>query len=226
MKTFSPHTKILPESQRRLWPELAPLRERGFVLYGGTAVALQLGHRSSVDFDFFTEKNFEYLELIKILPWLADTNKYQESENTLTVEYKGVKISFFGGLDFGRVGEPKTTDDGILEVASLEDLLGLKLATILSRVNVKDYHDIAAMLKDGQSLGAGLATAQILYRESFTVDENLRALSYFDGRGMNELSEDEKNIILTAITSIHRKLPLVTLRSKTLSNSSNISSPI
>ena len=50
---FEPKTKILPEAQREIWPLLAPAPGLSFVLYGGTAVALHLGHRISVDFDFF-----------------------------------------------------------------------------------------------------------------------------------------------------------------------------
>jgi hypothetical protein len=46
--------EILPPAQRLVWPDLAAAHRLGFVLYGGTAIALRLGHRSSVDFDFFT----------------------------------------------------------------------------------------------------------------------------------------------------------------------------
>lgn len=48
MMTFAPKLEILPLAQQRLWPELAGV-PRDFVLYGGTAIALRLGHRSSVD---------------------------------------------------------------------------------------------------------------------------------------------------------------------------------
>lgn len=53
---FKPRMEILPSAQQRLWPELRPAAELGFALYGGTAIALRLGHRHSVDFDFFSEK--------------------------------------------------------------------------------------------------------------------------------------------------------------------------
>ena len=48
---FTPRLDILPPPQRRLWDELAAIPPE-FVLYGGTAIALHLGHRQSVDFDF------------------------------------------------------------------------------------------------------------------------------------------------------------------------------
>jgi hypothetical protein len=51
--SFEPKTAILPPAQREIWPQLAPASALSFVLYGGTAVALHLGHRQSLDFDFF-----------------------------------------------------------------------------------------------------------------------------------------------------------------------------
>jgi hypothetical protein len=47
-----PRLEILPEAQRRIWARLTPIPEE-FILCGGTAIALQLGYRQSVDFDFF-----------------------------------------------------------------------------------------------------------------------------------------------------------------------------
>ena len=50
---FEPRIDILPPAQKEIWSQLAPAPGLSFVLYGGTAVALQLGHRTSIDFDFF-----------------------------------------------------------------------------------------------------------------------------------------------------------------------------
>ncbi|MBN9405087.1 MAG: nucleotidyl transferase AbiEii/AbiGii toxin family protein [Burkholderiales bacterium] len=52
---LKPRLDVLPRAQQRLWPQLSKVRGLGFVLYGGTAIALRLGHRESVDFDFFSE---------------------------------------------------------------------------------------------------------------------------------------------------------------------------
>ena len=54
---FSPDLSILPPPQLRLWPEL-DTTPATFTLYGGTALALRLGHRTSVDFDFFSNQPF------------------------------------------------------------------------------------------------------------------------------------------------------------------------
>ena len=52
MPFFAPKLDILPTAQRRLWEELKAI-PAAFTLYGGTAIALHLGHRQSIDFDFF-----------------------------------------------------------------------------------------------------------------------------------------------------------------------------
>ncbi len=81
------------------------MRDLGFVLYGGTAIALRLGHRHSVD--FFTHLPLERAALKKSLPWLATAAVLQDEPESLTVlSPGGVKVSFFGGLNVGRVGEP------------------------------------------------------------------------------------------------------------------------
>ncbi len=66
-KTFVPCLDILPPAQRDLWPQLREASRMGFVLYGGTAIALRLGHRQSMDFDFFTERPFDQDRLIQRL---------------------------------------------------------------------------------------------------------------------------------------------------------------
>src|ERR1700688_750060 len=62
MSHFSPHLEILPPPQRTLWSELSDV-PREFVLYGGTALALHLGHRNSVDFDFFGSRALDLSQI-------------------------------------------------------------------------------------------------------------------------------------------------------------------
>jgi transcriptional regulator with XRE-family HTH domain len=70
---FEPRLDILPDSQRRLWPELDAIPS-DFVLYGGTGLALQLGHRVSEDFDFFSSSSFDAERLRSRLPFFKDLN--------------------------------------------------------------------------------------------------------------------------------------------------------
>jgi hypothetical protein len=69
--TFEPRLDVLPVSQRRLWPELDAVPS-DFVLYGGTGLALQLGHRVSEDFDFFSSSGFDPDRLRLRLPFFRD----------------------------------------------------------------------------------------------------------------------------------------------------------
>ena len=68
-----PRLDILPAAQRALWPKLAEVSRHSFVLYGGTAVAMYLGHRESVDFDFFTHRTFQPDELFGSYVLLRDS---------------------------------------------------------------------------------------------------------------------------------------------------------
>lgn len=85
MTRFKPKMEILPPAQQCLWPELAHAQKLGFVLYGGTAIALRLGHRPSVDFDFFTAKQLDRQAINATFPFLADSTVLQDRENTFEV---------------------------------------------------------------------------------------------------------------------------------------------
>src|SRR5271155_4769015 len=96
--TFAPKLNILPAPQRVLWEELIDVPPY-FTLYGGTAVALHLGHRQSVDFDFFGAKAINTAALYAEVPFLHAATIIQQEKNTLTclVDRSGpVKVSFFG----------------------------------------------------------------------------------------------------------------------------------
>ena len=68
--TFSPRLDILPDEQRALWPALARV-PKSFVLCGGTAIALRFGHRTSVDFNFFSFEPLDFEDLFA-LPFVRD----------------------------------------------------------------------------------------------------------------------------------------------------------
>ena len=182
--TFAPRLDVLPEAQRALWPALAEIPDT-CVLYGGTALALRLGHRSSVDFDFFSSEPVDFDALFG-LSFVAGAEVLQRAADTLTVSttragaMHPIKISFFGDIDIGRVGTPERTADGVLQVASLLDLLGTKFKVLLQRVAAKDYLDLAAILRSGVPLEDGLGAAAALYENRFPPAEAVKALAYFD----------------------------------------------
>ncbi len=120
------------------------------------------------------------------VPFVARAEVLQREPDTLTVSamtdgsVNRVKVSFFGGIDTGRVGVPEQTDDSVLRVASLLDLFGTKLKVLLQRVAARDYLDLAAILRAGVPLQDGLGAAATLYGRQFPPTEAVKALSYFD----------------------------------------------
>src|ERR1700722_3419739 len=97
-----------------------------FVLYG-TAGALHLGHRHSIDFDFFGARALDPAVFETGIPFLAGAKIVQRERNTLSavVDRGGrVKVSFFGVPNLPRLGELRVSKDNNLKVASLLDLAG------------------------------------------------------------------------------------------------------
>lgn len=221
-RSFKARMEILPSAQQRLWPVLGPAASLGLVLYGVTAIALRLGHRTSVDFDFFTERSLDRKTMKTAFPFLAGATTLQDQPEALTVLVPGgkdqndfVKISFFGTVSFGRVGCPEMTEDKVLWVASLDDLMVTKVKVILQRVEAKDYQDIAALLKAGVSLSKGLAAARALYGHDFQPSEALKAMVYFEGGDLHRLASDDKETLIKA-ASLVRDLPTVVIAFRTL----------
>lgn len=218
-----PCMAILPPPQQRVWPQLKPTVGLGFVLYGGTAIALRLGHRHSVDFDFFSDIHLDKTQLLQSMPWLTQATVVQDERDSLTFlvsdtgeNREPVKISFFGAVDFGRVGEPDLTKDGVLCVASLADLMATKVKVILRRAESKDYKDIAAMIRAGEDLARGLAAAKIFFGPNFQPSESLRALVFYEDGDLQELNPDDKKVLVQAVSEV-RDLPDVCIRSNHLS---------
>ena len=201
MTEIFPRLEILPPSQRRIWPELCAI-PKDFVLYGGTALALHLGHRESADFDFFGGRKFDVRALETGIPFLAGAKIIQRAEDTLTaiVQRGGpVRISFFGVPELPRLEPPLVVKDNGLQVASLLDLAGTKASVIQVRAQARDYIDMDALITLGKvSLSTALAAAAKIYAPSFNPQITLKALSYFDDGNLRDLPEAMKLRLVTA----------------------------
>jgi hypothetical protein len=208
---FQPHFEILPPAQKDLWPKLAEIPQH-FVLYGGTALALRLAHRLSLDFDFFSSEPVIPEKLLDSLPLLKNAKVLQNASQTLTVSANPrapVKLSFFGGINIGRVGEPERTPDRVLTVASLLDLAGTKAAVIYQRAESKDYIDLLAIVNGGVSLANAMAAAQALYGEQYNAMLTLKSLTYFGDGDLSKLTKAQKAQLLSLATNQRFDLPQV-----------------
>jgi Nucleotidyl transferase AbiEii toxin, Type IV TA system len=213
---FTPNLSILPGPQRQVWDELKDT-PKSFVLYGGTALALRLGHRHSEDFDFFSNRPFHPDSLRDSIPYLKQAEMTQFQDNTLTalVDRNGpVKLSFFGSVGMKRVQDPDLAAENGIQIASLLDLLASKLRTVQSRAEVKDYRDIVASFDAGLSLAEGLGAAAAIYGKNFNGALSLKALTFFEDGDLASLTPAIRKRLLAAATSISLKeIPLVGARS-------------
>jgi hypothetical protein len=208
---FIPNLSTLPAPQRALWPELGATPE-AFTLYGGTALALRLGHRSSVDFDFFANTAFDPDQLAQRVPYLKNAERIQVAANTLTcrVDRGGpVLISFFGALGLGQLAAAEQVRDMPLKVASLLDIAGTKAAVVQKRAEVKDYLDLDAILMQGIGLPMVLAAGAVVYGRAFNPLITLKALSFFDD--LPALPMDVRARLSKAVQSVDAAgLPILT----------------
>jgi nucleotidyltransferase AbiEii toxin of type IV toxin-antitoxin system len=95
---FKPRLDILPDAQRAMWDALAPSFDLNFVLYGGTAVALRLGHRTSLDFDFFRDGALDKDQIRDRFSFMRSAKIVQDALNTLVASTGQTQVSFFGNI--------------------------------------------------------------------------------------------------------------------------------
>ncbi len=202
---FEPNLAILQASQKRLWGEFIDVPS-SFVLCGGTAVALHLGHRTSVDFDFFSSQAFDPDTLYETTSFLNESKVLQKAVNTLTclIDRGGpVQVSFFGVPRIQPIQSPSRAPGNGLRVASLLDLAGMKAAVVQKRAEAKDYIDIDAILScEGLDLPQALAAGMRIYGASFNPQNALKALSYYEDGNLDTLSQDIKDRLAAAVKEV------------------------
>jgi Nucleotidyl transferase AbiEii toxin, Type IV TA system len=179
LSTF--HGNVLPPVQREALAALgAPATRAGFHLAGGTAVAIHLGHRQSIDLDWFTPSALdEPLALADRLRSEApDLQTMSVAPGTLHAQIQGVRCSFLSyRYPLLRPLVPWPTFSS--ELASLEDLAGMKLSAVAQRGARKDFLDIHAIGRHGLRLGKMIE----LYQEKYGIHDVghvLAGLSYTD----------------------------------------------
>ncbi|MEK7568554.1 MAG: nucleotidyl transferase AbiEii/AbiGii toxin family protein [Patescibacteria group bacterium] len=119
-----------------------------YYLAGGTALALYVGHRKSVDLDYFIAKPIDTLALKKSLVDIFQKTTVEilfETKDTLWCVIDGVKISFISR--FNTLLEPVNSTD-FFRLASIKDITVMKLVAICGREEYKDYFDLACIAKE------------------------------------------------------------------------------
>jgi hypothetical protein len=196
------HLDILPPAQRKLWDALGGLPSE-FVLYGGTAIALQLGHRQSVDFDFFTRSEFDPEHLLATTPLLAGADLVEMAPNTLTLrhgQHDPVLLSFFGVARLPTMRPPHTVDPPNVRIADLLELAGMKAMVVQKRAEAKDYLDLHALIHLASvDLGMALAAANVLYAPRFSPESTLKALCFFGDGDLDTVPKSVRDDLMRAV---------------------------
>lgn len=153
-----------------------------FNLVGGTALALQFGHRLSIDLDFFTgeafDKELAKAELMEIGDWITNS----ENKIGLRGELNGIKMDFVT-YPYPLL-EPTTVIDSV-RMLSQADISAMKLSAVTNRGAKKDFYDIFFLLKLH-------SFAQLCdwYKQKFSTNNLfmlLKSLTYFDDAETTEM---------------------------------------
>jgi hypothetical protein len=174
------HPEVLSRSQSRVLAEVGPfLTERGFYLVGGTAVALHLGHRRSVDLDWFTAEPLRdpliLAQRLRDLPVPFAIG--QTAPGTLHGSVRRVRVSMLE-YRYRLLGELHPWRRYV-NVASCKDLAAMKIAAVAQRGSKKDFLDIFALASRSFSLRRMVSW----YQSKYGIDDVahvLYSLVYFD----------------------------------------------
>ncbi len=168
--------------------------KKDFYLAGGTALALQIGHRDSVDFDFFGSEEIDTKKLFEKIGQIFENHKIlkiQEDKNTLTVLIDdSIKLSFFG-YRYSLLNQ--TIEDKNIRLASVEDIGCMKLSAITGRASNKDYIDLYYILQKSD-------LRELIQKASEKFPDLgsnliLKSLVYFDDIEMEPISFKNDNFI-------------------------------
>lgn len=144
-------------------------------LVGGTALALQLGHRNSIDLDFFGEFQNSYIDFLNTFNNEGLTvNSLQNTKSIHIFEIEGVKVDIVN-YPYKWLEDP-IEDDGI-KLSGLKDIASMKLAAITNRGTKKDFIDMYFLLQHF-SLNEMLGYYKTKYNTN-SIYNVIRSLVYF-----------------------------------------------
>ena len=170
------HKEILIKKQADLLP-LLKLFSKDFGLVGGTAVALYLGHRRSIDFDLFSLKEFDNLKIRrKILKFQKIFKVIRDEIGQYTIVIKGARFTFFHypfKIDFSKNFE------NIIKLPDLLSLAAMKAHALGRRAKWKDYVDLYFVMKHHHGVKEIIKKAQKIFGDEFNEKIFRTQLVYF-----------------------------------------------
>lgn len=177
------HPEILEEQQRKLLPFLSEF-SNDFGMVGGTAIAYHIGHRRSIDFDLFTNTEFDNAKILsKIRKTFPLERVYRNETDQLTVLVHGVQLTFFRypyPLEF-----PESFE-GVVNIPVLSTLAAMKLFALGRRAKWKDYVDLYFVFKDQCAFRDVIQTARNMFGNEMNEKILREQLCYFDDIDFSE----------------------------------------
>jgi predicted nucleotidyltransferase component of viral defense system len=172
------HLDVLPEKQLQLFDVLSSQSFiRNFYLAGGTCLALQIGHRRSVDFDFFVQGDFDTSAIVNILSRMGRYERANEERNTINGMLNSIRISFFG-YHYDSIDNFRLYNN--IRLAGMKDIAAMKLEAIAGRGSRKDFVDLFFLLQQ-YSLKDVFSFHRQKYGEGLSNQyHHLKSLVYFD----------------------------------------------
>lgn len=149
---------------------------KGFRLVGETALALQYGHRQSVDLDFFGSPLTSQEDTIDMLSSLGSITILNRTDKILQVVLRGIKVDVIDYSRYGWIDTP-VVDDGIV-LASPRDIAAMKINAVEGRGSRKDFVDIYMLLQH-YTLSELLDFYSMKY-PNYSIFRALLSLTYFD----------------------------------------------
>lgn len=200
------HKNILTDKQIDLLPVIQKF-SKDFYLAGGTAIALYIGHRRSIDFDLFSNSDIKRKRIRKILEksGFPVSEIIYEAYDQIHLIVNDVKLTFF---NFPYNVEHKYDFDGFIKIPSLLDLASLKAYALGGRAKWKDYVDLYFLLKDHFSIEEISSNAKRIFGKFFNEKLFREQLAFFkdiDYREsiefmIDEVDEDKIQDYLTQIS--------------------------
>lgn len=170
------HLEILSQEQKDILPDIQDISQ-DFLLVGGTAIALHLGHRKSIDFDFFIDQEFD-MDLLKnkLRKNLTFDKILIDKVNEFTFISKGVKITYlyYPFPIRGNLTQVKHN----LQLPDLITLLSMKIYALSRRSKWKDYVDIYFGLQNF-TLDAIISEAKTIFGNELNEKIIRTQLAYF-----------------------------------------------
>ena len=171
------HKEVLTEKQTSLLSLIEKFSE-DFGLVGGTAIALHIGHRKSVDFDLFTLKELDSAKINKkiITAGFNIEKTFVDEDDEYTVLIKGVKITF---LHYPFKIEFNSQFDNVIKVADLLTLAAMKAYALGRRAKWKDYVDMYFIMENFHSISEIVEKARNIFSSEFNEKIFRAQLAYF-----------------------------------------------